>query len=270
MKIILPGTVTGCRRLGATRGRAAPVGFTLVELLVVIALSALLAALLLPAIGRGPRLSRRAVCASNLRQVGLALACYLDEEGSYPLATAGDGLGCWQRALRVYASSNTFFCAEKVRVADEYVALFSLPSPKIGLHYGYNQRGAARKNLPKDNLGLGGDYRYEEGKGRFVPSPESRVQAPCRMLAVGDSDANIVLPSALAAAPPYADLLHLIFPHTVLPFGEPGVGRWHDGGANMLFCDSHVEHRKTERWTAATDEARSSWNNDSLPHPETW
>jgi prepilin-type processing-associated H-X9-DG protein len=180
------------------------------------------------------------------------------------------GLGSWQRALRFYASSNVFFCTEKVRVADEYVALFSLPSSRIGLHYGYNQRGTARRNPPKQNLGLGGDYVLESGIGRFVPAPESRVSAPSQMLAVGDSDASIILPSALAAPPAYADLLHLIFPQTVEPFGEPGVGHWHNGGANMLFCDGHVEFKKLAAWTKPTEDARRLWNNDDQPHPETW
>src|SRR5205085_524559 len=141
---------------------------------VVIAILAVLAGLLLPTLSRARVAGRSAACMSNLRQAGLALIMYAAEEGFYPLATSGDGLGSWQRALRVYAGSNIFFCSERVRVADEYVSVFSLPSPKLALHYGYNHRGAARKNLPKENLGLGGDYIFEKGQARFEPTPESR------------------------------------------------------------------------------------------------
>ncbi|MDB6032621.1 MAG: hypothetical protein JWM16_2959 [Verrucomicrobiales bacterium] len=57
--------------------------FTLVELLVVIAI---LVALLLPALAKAKARGKAAVCQSNLRQVGLLMAAYVQEHGHYPEA----------------------------------------------------------------------------------------------------------------------------------------------------------------------------------------
>jgi prepilin-type N-terminal cleavage/methylation domain-containing protein len=54
-------------------------GFTLVELLVVIAVIAILAALLLPAISGARRKAQRTVCVNNLRQINLGIRMYCDD-----------------------------------------------------------------------------------------------------------------------------------------------------------------------------------------------
>ena len=258
------------RSFGASGGAHIANGFTLIELLVTIAMIAILAALLLPALASAKDKAYSANCRSNLRQLIIALRLYVDDEGCYPLATSGNAIGSWQIALGPSVTSNVFYCPKPCHASAQFMQIVQPPSPIILPHYGYNEFGAVLFGVPPSNLGLGGDYIPAGLTGSFKPLAERRVAAPSEMIAIGDSGAfvNPILVSSTNVDP--SAFLYLSFPYVVASVNRPAVGDWHDGGANQVFCDGHSEYARQSVWIAATASARQRWNNDNQPHPEYW
>src|SRR5262245_5316898 len=80
-----------CRQIRSNDPRT---GFTLIELLVVMAIIAVLAALLLPAVQSAREAARRSQCLNNIRQIGLAAQNYLSSNRSYPSGWICSTPGC--------------------------------------------------------------------------------------------------------------------------------------------------------------------------------
>lgn len=70
-------------------------GFTLLELLAVIATIAILAALLLPILGRAKMKAQRTACSSNLRQLGLAWVMYYNDNAGALVPSSPDSPDVW-------------------------------------------------------------------------------------------------------------------------------------------------------------------------------
>jgi prepilin-type N-terminal cleavage/methylation domain-containing protein/prepilin-type processing-associated H-X9-DG protein len=129
-------------------------GFTLVELLTVLAIAAVLAAILLAVFSRVREKGRRATCQSNLKQMNLALRQYASDHDSFDV-----GQYNWQEALSPYIKNNQIYeCPTESREENStmtgmdtdyfYFAAFNVF--KSGKYVGVNE--AAHSNVDDSQL----------------------------------------------------------------------------------------------------------------------
>jgi prepilin-type N-terminal cleavage/methylation domain-containing protein/prepilin-type processing-associated H-X9-DG protein len=114
-------------------------GFTLIELLVVIAIIAILAAILFPVFAKAREKARQISCASNEKQLGLAILQYnQDYDERYPAGLPNgngwNGIG-WAGMVNPYAkSSKIFSCPDDLNFSKPPVGVTSYPDS-----YAFNQ-----------------------------------------------------------------------------------------------------------------------------------
>ena len=237
--------------------------FTLVELLVAIAIIAVLIALLLPALSRSRQKANKIQCVSNLRQLSLGLQSFITSYQVYPTFFGGtnndDQSWCWQNQL-----VRGGFGASQPNMKDFGEGVWKCPSarwatvlpPDTTNSYGYNADGiSSQHSLEELCLGLGGQrIPNDDGSRRvkFLPIKETEVVAPSDMMAIGDSFDG-----------------YFGFGRGFLKHKER-VGfasSRHGGKVNVVFCDGHVESPSLKVILTDTNDAvLIRWNRDHQPH----
>jgi prepilin-type processing-associated H-X9-DG protein len=234
--------------------------FTLVELLVTIAIIFILAALLLPAISRSKQKAQQIQCVNNLHQLGLALQNFLTDNHAYPSGSAGtnsDIPGPWFSQLEQGG-----FGISKTNKGFLFLGVWRCPSdpePLNKISYNYNTFGDARVGNFTNALGLLGHYvptRDNQGVDLQAPIGESEVVSPSDMMVVGES----FFGEAFFMRRDLQSLDHN-------RYGNGLASARHQGRINVLFCDGHVESPTLGfLFTDTNDAALVRWNRDHLPH----
>jgi len=237
----------------------------------------------LPALSKAKTSAKRIHCASNLHQIGAALHLYVDDFKRYP-GFNGSGFGSiplaslraayWDGLILPYAAANqgVFLCAGltyprgEVTVSNNWnETLSSGPGsarfPHPNESYGFNTWGVGINGISLGlNTGMGNFGGYGNSRTGIR---DSAVVAPGEMIAVADYD------------PSFDDDGDGDNPDAL--FSYCLTGNHHRGGANVVFCDAHVEYAKTNAWAAPAyffraglhnGAVRMRWNNDHQIHSD--
>ncbi len=211
--------------------------FTLVELLVVIAIIAILASLLLPALGKARHNAQRAVCSSHLRQIGVMTTIYLQDNDDYVIpADFGGAIDHWANYMCAeLGGSVDLFCCPRLDPADCF-------EPYGGNEFPYDQLRLASymfntiSSSSWQGAGIATDPQTTCGWGNGTTQP-------IRVCVVREPYAKIMVTDALQGVD--AGDARGIVRFTETDHGyvtvDRDVGVHHNGGFNSLMGDGRVQ-----------------------------
>lgn len=267
-------------------------GFTLVELLVVVAIVCVLAALLFPALAGVKARAHFTTCKSHLRQMGLALQMYVHDHNRYPdcsrslpesggpdLAEAQNNRWWWAKLEPYYPvrwTEQRYHCPG---YAGAITGVGSSHDP-LG-SYAYNCRGVRPPFSGWEGAGI--SVRWEGGRlglgptlygsfpgSRPLATSEAQVRVPSEMLAIGESRFLSTQVNGIPGG--RCDMTCGLLSWGVFG-GSPREFAFdparHGKYYNQLFCDGHVAAINPWHLFNPTNSA-AMWNYDHEPHPEFW
>jgi len=238
------------------RARRLNIGFTLIELLVVIAIIAILASMLLPSLARAKAKGQRTSCLNNLRQIGLFMQLYTeDNNDSFPahrnqgFKTGQDDANLsltnwWGTTIVTYGNgrSNLFHdpAINGKRLDNGTAWQWNFDCHLVG--YGYNGYFLGHHTYPAETIPVGG-IRFD------IPETFKRsgVRRPSDNLVVGDKEPYGNPPQWSSSLWWVSSCMDpAVVAHSSFPTYEGVEPKRHLGLAVISFNDGHSEARKSQ------------------------